>query len=45
MSTETFRFLEANLVLALFFWGLVEVISRAGRLLEARLTRHLAERA
>lgn len=45
MSTETFRFLEANFVLALFFWGLVEVISRAGRLLEARLTRHLAERA
>ena len=44
MSTETFRFLEANLVLALFFWGLVEVISRFGRRIEAGLTRHLIER-
>jgi len=44
MSTETFRFLEANLALALFFWGLVEVISRVGRRFEARITRHLTER-
>lgn len=44
MSTETFRFVEANLVLALFFWGLVEVISRGGLLLEKRVTRHLLER-
>ena len=44
MSTETFRFLEANLALALFFWGLVEVISRVGRRLETRITRHLIER-
>lgn len=44
MSTETFRYLEANLVLALFFWGLVETISRAGRRLETRITRHLVER-
>jgi len=44
MSTETFRYLEANLVLALFFWGLVETISRVGRRLEARVTRHLIER-
>ncbi|TRW97741.1 amino acid ABC transporter permease [Paracoccus sp. M683] len=44
MSTETFRYLEANLVLALFFWGLVETISRVGRRLEARITRHLIER-
>ncbi|MRX51951.1 ABC transporter permease subunit [Paracoccus sp. S-4012] len=44
MSTETFRYLEANLALALFFWGLVEVISRVGRRLEARITRHLVER-
>ena len=44
MSTETFRYVEANLVLALFFWGLVELISRGGRLLEARATRHLSER-
>lgn len=44
MSTETFRYLEANLVLALFFWALVETISRAGRWLEARITKHLVER-
>ncbi|RNF33259.1 amino acid ABC transporter permease [Paracoccus methylarcula] len=44
MSTETFRYLEANLVLALFFWGLVELISRAGRRLETRITKHLIER-
>lgn len=44
MSTETFRYLEANLVLALFFWGLVETISRLGRRLETRITRHLIER-
>ncbi|SEN24143.1 amino acid ABC transporter membrane protein 2, PAAT family [Paracoccus alcaliphilus] len=44
MSTETFRYLEANLVLALFFWLLVETISRFGRRLETRITRHLIER-
>lgn len=41
MSTETFRFVEANLVLALFFWALVETISRLGRRFERRITRHL----
>jgi polar amino acid transport system permease protein len=44
MSTETFRYLEANLVLALFFWALVETISRFGRRLETRITKHLIER-
>ena len=44
MSTETFRFLEGNFVLALFFWGLVEVISRFGRRIESSVTRHLIER-
>ncbi|MCZ0963567.1 amino acid ABC transporter permease [Paracoccus benzoatiresistens] len=44
MSTETFRYVEANLVLALFFWGLVEAISRLGRRFEARITKHLIER-
>lgn len=44
MSTETFRFVEANLALALFFWLLVETISRLGRKLEARITQHLIER-
>ena len=43
MSAETFRYLETNLVLALFFWLLVEAISRLGRRLEARLTKHLIE--
>lgn len=44
MSTETFRYLEANLVLALFFWALVETISNVGRWLEGRVTKHLIER-
>lgn len=44
MSTETFRYLEANLVLALFFWVLVETISRFGRRLEKRITGYLIER-
>lgn len=44
MSAETFRYLEANLVLALFFWLLVETISRVGRRLETRITKHLIER-
>lgn len=44
MSTATFRYLEANLVLALFFWTLVETISRFGRVLEAHITKHLIER-
>ncbi len=43
MSAETFRYLEANLVLALFFWALVETISRIGHRLEARVTKHLIE--
>ena len=44
MSTETFRYLEANLLLALFFWTLVETISRLGRRLESRITKHFVER-
>lgn len=44
MSTETFRYLEANFILALFFWLLVETISRSGRWLETRITKHLIER-
>ena len=44
MSAETFRYVEANLVLALFFWALVETISRLGRRFEARVTKHLIER-
>lgn len=45
MSTMTFRYLEANLALALFFWVFVEAISRVGRRLELRITRHLVERS
>ncbi|GLK64897.1 ABC transporter permease subunit [Paracoccus kondratievae] len=44
MSAETYRYLEANLVLALFFWVLVEAISRVGRRVETRITKHLIER-
>ena len=44
MSTETFRYLEANLALALFFWFFVEVISRIGRRFERRITHYLIER-
>lgn len=44
LSTETFLYLEANLVLALFFWALVETISRVGRRFETRITKHLIER-
>ncbi|WP_294926572.1 amino acid ABC transporter permease [uncultured Paracoccus sp.] len=44
MSTETFLYLEAYFVLALFFWLLVETISRLGRRLEARITHYLTER-
>lgn len=44
MGAETFRYVETNLALALFFWALVEVISRVGRRLEARLTQHLTPR-
>lgn len=45
MSTMTFRYLEANLTLALFFWFFVEVISRVGRRLEKRISQHLIERS
>ncbi|MEW9526846.1 amino acid ABC transporter permease [Agrobacterium radiobacter] len=41
MSAETFAFVEANLVLALFFWIFVETISRFGRMLETRITHYL----
>ncbi|MGV8989457.1 MAG: amino acid ABC transporter permease [Cypionkella sp.] len=44
MSAETFRYVEANLALALLFWLLVETISRFGRVIEARITHHLIER-
>lgn len=45
MGAETFAFLEATLALALFYWALVEVISRIGQRLETRVTHYLIERA
>lgn len=45
MMTETFAFVEATLVLALFFWAFVEAISRAGRRIERRFTHFLLERS
>ncbi|AXC49016.1 amino acid ABC transporter permease [Paracoccus suum] len=44
MMAETFAFVETTLVLALFFWVFVEVISRLGRWLERRATHYLLER-
>lgn len=44
MMSETFAFVEPILILALFFWGFVEVISRLGRRLERRFTHYLLER-
>ena len=44
MMAETFAFAESLLVLALFFWAFVEVISRTGRWLERRATHYLLER-
>lgn len=44
MGAETFRYVETNLALALFFWLLVEAISRTGRRLEAHITQHLTPR-
>ena len=41
MATKTFRYVEGNLMLALLFWVLVETISRFGRRIETRLTKHL----
>lgn len=45
MMSETFAFVEATLVLALFFWGFVELISRLGRRLERRFTHFLLDRS
>ena len=42
MASETFRYVEPFLILALCYWGLVELTSRLGQRIEARATRHLA---
>lgn len=41
MAAETFATFETILGMALFYWLLVEVVSRLGRRLEARVTRYL----
>lgn len=44
MITETFRYVEANFALALFFWGLVESVAWLGRKLERRVTHYMIEK-
>lgn len=39
IGSETYAFVEALLTLSLLYWALVELCSRAGRLLERRLSR------
>ena len=39
IGSETYRFVEALSLLALFYWGLVEACGGLGRLAEARLSR------
>ena len=39
IGSETYAFVEALLTLSLVYWGLVEACSRAGRVLERRLSR------
>ncbi|AEO47812.1 amino acid ABC transporter permease [Rhodospirillum rubrum F11] len=43
MAAETFAVFEVIFGLALFYWLLVEVVSRLGRRVEARLTRFLTD--
>ncbi|MEP1765114.1 MAG: amino acid ABC transporter permease [Sulfitobacter sp.] len=43
MSAETFAFVEATFVLAMFYWGLVEVISYLGRKLERKTNAFLSQ--
>jgi polar amino acid transport system permease protein len=45
MMSETFAFVTPILILALFFWGFVEAISRIGRRLERRFTHYLIDRS
>lgn len=41
MASETFASFETILILAVFYWFLVEALSRLGRLAESRLAHHL----
>jgi polar amino acid transport system permease protein len=42
MAAETFASFETILGMALFYWLLVEAVSRLGRRLETRVTRFLS---
>jgi polar amino acid transport system permease protein len=44
MAAETFAAFETILAMAVFYWILVEAVSRFGRRVEARLTRFMAHR-
>jgi polar amino acid transport system permease protein len=39
IGSKYYAFVEALFLLALFYWGLVELASRLGRLLEGRLAK------
>ncbi|WP_413207532.1 amino acid ABC transporter permease [Rhodospirillum sp. A1_3_36] len=45
MAAETFAAFETIFVMALFYWLLVEVVSRLGRRAERKLTTHLTQKA
>ncbi|WOI56832.1 amino acid ABC transporter permease [Palleronia sp. LCG004] len=45
MNIETFTFVEPYLALSITYWILVEFAARMGRLIEARITRHLEVRS
>ena len=45
MAAETFTAFDAIFAMAVFYWLLVEGVSRLGRRLEARVTAFMAEEA
>ncbi len=45
MAAETFTAFDAIFAMAVFYWLLVEVVSRIGRRAEARVTAYLAPEA
>ncbi len=44
MAAETFTAFDAIFAMAVFYWSLVEVVSRLGRRVEAHATAFLASR-
>jgi len=45
MAAETFTAFDAIFAMAVFYWLLVETMSRIGRRIEARVTAYMAEEA